>query len=313
MKSKLCLFIFALVATPLVTMAGSGEGFTPLIGIPGLENTNSFDSYVDALYALAISIAALVAVVKIVLAGAKYMMDDIVTHKSEAKEDIKNALIGLLIIIGAVIILNTINSDLTNLSINAERAFTDQTLPSDQGMDRIASLFDEAADRNTQVQRITCSSFLNPNANFSTCENVCRNVYRGVMDYDGINECFYIQADADQCDPTQTADCCENVKRGDWVNNSCSGLTEATDNRIAECTLANRIWDEELDTCTTRPTPPPGASNRRAFPNANTLRNTIVPGTPPTASQIEVLNQECSFAFGSGWEFDTSTTECVNN
>jgi hypothetical protein len=155
MKSKLFIFIFTLAATPLVTMAGGGEGFTPLIGIPGLDNTNSFDSYVDALYALAISIAALVAVVKIVLAGAKYMMDDIVTHKSEAKEDIKNALIGLLIIIGAVIILNTINSDLTNLSINAERAFTDQTVP-DSRPNSVAQV--EAQCAEIQQNGGTCAS-----------------------------------------------------------------------------------------------------------------------------------------------------------
>jgi hypothetical protein len=129
MKSKLLIFLAVVACLPLVTLAGGGQGFTPLVGIPGLPSDGSFDGYVDALYALAISIAALVAVVKIVLAGAKYMMDDIVTHKSEAKEDIKNALIGLLIIIGAVIILNTINSDLTNLAITAPPVVVDDSVP----------------------------------------------------------------------------------------------------------------------------------------------------------------------------------------
>lgn len=135
MKSSL-IIIFLLL--PFITLAGGGgdnivdgglADFTPLIGIPGIQETGDINSYVNALYGLAISIAALIAVVKIVLAGAKYMMDDIVTHKSEAKEDIKNSLIGLLIIIGAWIILATVNSDLTNLSLNTERAFTDQSVP----------------------------------------------------------------------------------------------------------------------------------------------------------------------------------------
>jgi Type IV secretion system pilin len=132
MKSKLFIFLATIAFVPFCALAGGGEGFTPLVGIPGLPSDGSFDGYVDALYALAISIAALVAVVKIILAGAKYMMDDIVTHKSQAKEDIKNALIGLLIIIGAVIILNTVNSDLTNLDITAQPIEIDNTTPSIQ-------------------------------------------------------------------------------------------------------------------------------------------------------------------------------------
>jgi hypothetical protein len=42
------------------------------------------------------------------------MLTDIVTGKGEAKKDIQGALIGLLIIIGAVVILETINPALTN-------------------------------------------------------------------------------------------------------------------------------------------------------------------------------------------------------
>jgi hypothetical protein len=121
MKSALILISLLL---PSITIAGGDTGFVPLVGIPGIQG-GDFNSYVNALYGLAISVAALIAVVKIVLAGAKYMMDDIVTHKSEAKEDIKNSLIGLLIIIGAVIILTTVNSDLTNLSINADKVEVD--------------------------------------------------------------------------------------------------------------------------------------------------------------------------------------------
>jgi hypothetical protein len=88
--------------------------YVPLVGIPGL-------------YALSISLAALIAVVKIVIAGAKYMLDPLVSGKSEAKSDITNALIGLLIIIGAVVLLNTVNSDLTNLQITAKPAVVDNT------------------------------------------------------------------------------------------------------------------------------------------------------------------------------------------
>lgn len=91
--------------------------YTPLVEIPRLENTQSTEQYVNALYLLAITIAALLAVVKIIFGGVKWMLSDVVTDKSAAKKDIRGALLGLLIVLSAVIILNTINTDLTNLNI----------------------------------------------------------------------------------------------------------------------------------------------------------------------------------------------------
>ena len=126
MKSYLLTFIcFSVIFLPLVTLGmesggnggglGKVPGFIPLVGIPGISgNETGLNEYINALYRLSISLAALLAVVKIVIAGAKYMLDDIVTHKEEAKQDIWGALMGLLVIVGAVLILNTVNSDLTN-------------------------------------------------------------------------------------------------------------------------------------------------------------------------------------------------------
>lgn len=113
MKSNLLVFTcFIILAIPSLSHAGD---FLPLVGIPGVTNAGNegFGDYINALYRLSISIAALLAVIKIVAAGAKYMLSDIVTSKEAAKDDIRGALIGLLIIIGAVVILTTVNSDIT--------------------------------------------------------------------------------------------------------------------------------------------------------------------------------------------------------
>jgi len=94
------------------------SGFVPLVGIPYVDTTDpnlSLAGYVNALYKAAISIAAFMAVVKIIFAGVKYMLSDVVTTKESAKKDIRGALIGLLIVIGAVLILNTINPQLKGL------------------------------------------------------------------------------------------------------------------------------------------------------------------------------------------------------
>lgn len=112
----------ALVVSILIFMIPTlvlAQGYVPLVGIPGVPDVNTdFNSYINALYGLSISIAALLAVIKIVIAGVKWMMTDIVTSKGAAKEDIKGALLGLLVILGAVLILETINPNLKSVSFN---------------------------------------------------------------------------------------------------------------------------------------------------------------------------------------------------
>jgi Type IV secretion system pilin len=126
MKSKLIIF-FSLIVLFLPVSVFAAE-FKALVGIPGIDNITGdggLNDYINALYRLSISIAALLAVIKIVIAGAKYMLTDIVPAKEEAKKDIQGALIGLLIVIGAIIILNTINTDLTNVNFNLDNVVLD--------------------------------------------------------------------------------------------------------------------------------------------------------------------------------------------
>lgn len=104
---------------PLVAFAKGV--YTPLVGIPGVSPTSDFNTYINALYLLSISVAALLAVIKIVIAGVKWMMTDVVTSKGEAKKDIQGALIGLLIVLAAVLILNVINPKLTNVNLQIDQ------------------------------------------------------------------------------------------------------------------------------------------------------------------------------------------------
>ncbi len=111
--------ITILLLTLLTPLSVFAADYVPLVGIPGLSGgaDQNFGEYINALYRLMISIGALIAVVKIVGAGAKYMLSDIVTSKSQAIKDIRGAVLGLLIVIGAVVILNTINADIVNTSL----------------------------------------------------------------------------------------------------------------------------------------------------------------------------------------------------
>lgn len=115
-KSLILIAFLWVLCFPEVTLAGLT--YQPLVGIPGVDNASSnFNQYINQLYFVSISIAALLAVIKIIIGGVKWMLTDVVTQKSDAKDDIRSALLGLLLIIAAVLILGTINPQLTNLNV----------------------------------------------------------------------------------------------------------------------------------------------------------------------------------------------------
>jgi hypothetical protein len=113
------LILITLLNLPVVAY---GAEYKALVGIPGVTDPNAdFSSYINSLYVLSISVAALLAVIKIVIAGMKYMLSDIVTNKAEAKKDIEGAIIGLLVVLAAVLILTVINPKITNTAITFEK------------------------------------------------------------------------------------------------------------------------------------------------------------------------------------------------
>jgi hypothetical protein len=126
-----------------------------LVGIPGIGSpTGDFDGYINAIYAMFISIAALLAVVKIVIAGVKYMFSDIVTQKSEAKKDIQGAIFGLILILGAVLILTVINPDLTNFNLEQNQIALPEPIV-DQGGSGDNEL-NNACSNNLRCEAIPC-------------------------------------------------------------------------------------------------------------------------------------------------------------
>ena len=117
-------FLLTLALVP--TIAFGQQQF--LVGIPQLQSGEGFNGYINAVYAMFISIAALLAVVKIIVAGVKYMFSDIATQKSDAKKDIRGALLGLVIVLAAVLILTIINPNLTRFDPSSIQQI-DETVP----------------------------------------------------------------------------------------------------------------------------------------------------------------------------------------
>lgn len=175
---------FICFVLPSILFAQEVQEYVPIVTIPGVnENQNTstgFNSYVNALYIFAITAGALLAVLKLVGAGVKYMFSDIITTKMDAIKDIKGALLGLLLIIGAVVILNTVNTSLTNVDLNVD---TLEDLPSGDIDIRIIDVI-EMCDETPDCHRshsMTETGCTNANGYFISgyITNLCIYISRG--------------------------------------------------------------------------------------------------------------------------------------
>ncbi len=116
--TNLAVFIFLAVPTILFGAEDDVLRYVSMVTLPGGFDTGtaSLSDLFNALYLLSISIAALLAVIKIIIAGFKYSLSDVVTNKSEAISDIQGALFGLILIISAVLIISVINPTIVGLN-----------------------------------------------------------------------------------------------------------------------------------------------------------------------------------------------------
>lgn len=97
--------------------------FKALAGIPGFtdlpQDSLTLPNLIQALYRILIVIGALIAVLKITLAGLKYMGTDSIGDKSSAKEDIRASLLGLLLLLATVLIVETVSGPINLNVLNA--------------------------------------------------------------------------------------------------------------------------------------------------------------------------------------------------
>ena len=115
------IFLFYLLSfVPHLSFAQSEVSYSPLITGGGLDTSN-LGAYIDSLYLLSISAAALLATIKLIIAGAKYMLSDVVTTQGEAKKEIQSSLLGLLLVVSAVLILTIINPALVANNLTIQR------------------------------------------------------------------------------------------------------------------------------------------------------------------------------------------------
>lgn len=138
----LCLIVFAgsfsLTVASGVTGSWKEESswneYVPMAPLPGTTRgecvTNKkgkvsgcatdIQTYMPGVFNLAIGIAGVLAVLMIIIGGVQYITTDAIQGKSEGKERIQNALLGLVLVLVSWILLYTINPKLTVFDLNVD-------------------------------------------------------------------------------------------------------------------------------------------------------------------------------------------------
>ncbi len=120
--SLICIVCLGILFTPTVTDAQSEENYQALEELPGITedgvadvtSTSSLPSFANQVAQIMIGIAIALAIIMLIMGGATYMTSGSFSKKGQAKSRMTQALIGLLLALGAVLILNTINPNLTS-------------------------------------------------------------------------------------------------------------------------------------------------------------------------------------------------------
>lgn len=114
------VFITLLFVTH-ITPIHADDSYQMLAPLPVVSNATGsagLGTYIPNVVKLAIGIAGALAVIRIIMGGIKYMSTDAFDGKSDAKETINNAIIGLLLAMSAYIILYTVNPKLVTFDFS---------------------------------------------------------------------------------------------------------------------------------------------------------------------------------------------------
>src|SRR5690606_34675940 len=111
MKSLIVSIVATLaLLTPQVALGQ--DDYVLLSPLPGLETTEQLNqsgdpvgTYFTTIYQIGVSIALVIAVVMFIFGGIQYMTSDSIGGKSNGRETITKALIGILLAVGSYLLL----------------------------------------------------------------------------------------------------------------------------------------------------------------------------------------------------------------
>ncbi len=127
---------------------------------------NNLGAYLNLMLKLFIGICAVLAVIMIIMGGIEYMTSEIANTKEDGKNRITNAIFGLLLALGAYILLFTINPNLLNTELKSLTTVTvnvtlADAIPSDTGTPPGITSGCSSGIVKTTISMFACSDILN--------------------------------------------------------------------------------------------------------------------------------------------------------
>ncbi len=89
------------------------------VSVAGVSQVNGIGEYINIAYRYLVSVVLVVAIIMVVWGGFKYLLGASMSSVQSGKETIKDALIGMVLVLGAYMILSTVNPATTTLQLPA--------------------------------------------------------------------------------------------------------------------------------------------------------------------------------------------------
>lgn len=151
----LCAVVVTLSLSLVQSVFAETIQYIPLSTIPGLTTENVPSNPIKSLtnvYGVAIGIAAVLAVIMIIYAGMKYATEEAITGKSDAKQRIMGVASGLGLLLGAYLLLRTINIDLVSVDLSLGNPVTGSTVVSSTLSELVSTTQRIATESMSQIQ-----------------------------------------------------------------------------------------------------------------------------------------------------------------
>lgn len=117
----LCVTVLLPSASALVfAQSDSYQVLAPLPGTTDASGKTTLNTYLPGIFNLAIGISVAFVLLNLVFGGFQYMSSDAFQKKEEGKNRIQNSIKGFILVVGAYLILYTVNPKLLELNLTLE-------------------------------------------------------------------------------------------------------------------------------------------------------------------------------------------------
>ncbi len=118
--------------SPAIVLAAEGHEYTLLQPLPCIQGTSTggecattptidLNGYIGYIFKFAIALAAFLAVIMIIWGGVETMTSEVPFIKSNGKDKIQNAVIGLVMVLASYLILVTIDPRLVEINTSIDK------------------------------------------------------------------------------------------------------------------------------------------------------------------------------------------------